>query len=61
VFVAEVSCVYESAEPILQPRPHTNPLTRAAPIVKVLPNLRMCMYIHCNLMKSVSPPPTAER
>jgi hypothetical protein len=56
VLVAEVSCVYESTEPILQSRPHTNTLTRTAAIVKVLPNLHMYMYIHCNLMKSVSPP-----
>ena len=45
VLVAEVSSVYESTEPVLQSRPHTNTLTRAAAIVKVLPNLHMHMYV----------------
>ena len=47
MLVAEISSVYESTEPILQPRPHTNTLTRAAAIIKVLPHLHMyvCMYV----------------
>ena len=41
VLITEVSCVYESTKAILQPRPHPYALSRAAAIVKVLPNLHM--------------------
>ena len=39
VLVAEVSGVDEATESILQTCPHSNALTGAAPVVKVLPHL----------------------
>ena len=42
VLVTEVSGVYESTETVLQPCPHSNTLTWAAAIIKMLPNLNMC-------------------
>ena len=37
--VTEVLGVDEARQPILQPGPHTNALTRTAPIIEVLPHL----------------------
>lgn len=41
VFVAEIPGVDESSEPVLQSCPHTNPLTRAAAVIKMLPHLKV--------------------
>lgn len=47
VFVAEVPGVDEPTEAVLKPHPHTNALTGAAAIVKVLPHLHhMCAGCH---------------